>query len=105
MKLEVGSPRWDHNDIYTIKKTKNGWYVRGVMSIEGECDKTGAPYLFDNLRQDIISYPYNLGWYMEQLWDYSSSENMSESEIQEQLDLIGKWIRTTQEAAPGGIFL
>ncbi len=94
---------WGHIDRYKISKTDNGWYVANI-SINGECDKTGEPYLFENFRQDSIDYSQDLGGYMEFLWDKSTSENMSENEIQKQLDLIGKWLQTDQKASPGGIF-
>lgn len=103
LRLEVYSPRWGHIDRYKISKTDNGWYVAHI-SINGECDKTGAPYLFENFRQDEINYSPNLGMYMKTLWDKSTSCNMSEDEIQEQLDLLGKWLQTDQKASPGGIF-
>ena len=101
MKLEVDSRRQGHNDLYKIRRTANGWHVKHSR-IEGDCDKTGKPYLFNNLAQDYINYPHDLGGYMEWLWDKSA--DMSKEEIQEQLDQIGKWIRETEGASPAGIF-
>ena len=103
MELEVYSRRWGHTDRYKISKTANGWYVDHER-IKGECDETGEPYLFKNIDQDGINYPKDLGGYMEWLLDESTKKNMSEEEIQEQLDLIGEWIQITEKASPGGIF-
>ena len=101
MELEVYSRRRKAADRYQISRRANGWYVRNER-IKGCCDKTGAPGLFDCLKQDYINYPHDLGGYMEWLW--CKSAGMSEEEIQEQLDLIGEWIKITEEASPGGIF-
>ena len=103
MLLEVCSRRWGHNDRYKIRKTDSGWYITHI-SINGPCDKTGNPYLFENLRQDSINYPRDLGGYMEYLWERASAENMSKDDIQKQLDLLGEWIQTTEKATPGGFF-
>ena len=101
MDLEVYSRRWGHTERYKIIRTANGWQVQHI-GIGGDCDKTGAPYLFKNLDHDSINYPEELGGYMEWLWDQSAS--MSEESIQAELDLIGEWIQTTEKASPGGIF-
>ena len=87
MYLKVYSHRWGHDDRYRISKTDKGWHIVHI-SINGPCDKTGAPYLFENLRQDSINYPHDLGGYMKHLWKRATAENMSEDEIQKQLDLI-----------------
>ena len=101
MKLEVYSRRFGHADRYKISKTDEGWHVRHI-SPGGDCDKTGAPHLFKSLEHDSINYPQDLGGYMEWLW-YKSAD-MSEEEIQNQLDQIGEWIEITEKASPGGIF-
>ena len=101
MELEVYSRRFGHPDLYQISRTDTGWHVRH-QRIEGDCDKTGAPYLFKCLDQDGINYPHDLGGYMEFLW--CKSADMSEEEIQEQLDLLGKWIESTEKASPVGFF-
>ncbi|KKL94059.1 hypothetical protein LCGC14_1868490, partial [marine sediment metagenome] len=53
---ERSSSNWDE---YKIKRVKSGWYIEHIV-INGECDKSGEPFLFKNLRQDFISYPHNL---------------------------------------------
>jgi hypothetical protein len=104
MELEVYSRRWGHSDTYQVSKTSKGWNV-AHLAIGGACDKTGAPYLFDNLDHDSINYPQALGEYMEWLWEQATSGNMSEEQLKQNLDMIGKWIQATEQSSPGGIFV
>jgi hypothetical protein len=106
MKLEVFSHRWGRIDTYTIERTATGWKVFGLIRMtEGDCDKTGAPSLFENLDHDSINYPKDLGGYMEWLWQQAEDRKMSEAEIQENLDMLGKWIQTVEKSSPrGGIW-
>ncbi len=87
MFFEVYSHRWGHNDRYRIERTESGWEVEHA-AINGLCDKTGHPYLFKNLKQDFISYPWDLGDYMECLWDMTDTEGLSEEEVQACLEEV-----------------
>jgi len=63
--LKIFSERWDGEtgkgaerkglnwDEYKIKRIKTGWYIEHI-AINGECDKSGEPILYRNLRQDFI---------------------------------------------------
>ena len=101
MEMEVFSRRREHPDRYQISRTAKGWHVQHQM-INGDCDKDGSPYLYRCLDQDYINYPHDLGGYMEWLW--CKSADMSDEEIQAELDQIGEWIQSTEKASPGGIF-
>ena len=64
--LKIFSERWDGKtgkgaerkgsnwDEYEIKRIKTGWYIKHI-AINGECDKSGEPILYRNLRQDSVS--------------------------------------------------
>jgi len=103
MQLVVFSRRWDHDDTYTVEKTIKGWNI-SAMTIGGECDKKGAPFLYKNLDQDSINYPEELPGYMEWLWQQAYDQSLSDDQIQEELDRLGEWIKTTEKASPKGIF-
>jgi len=103
MKLELFSRRWGHADSYTVDRTEGGWNIR-FLSKGGECDKKGAPHLFENLVHDSINYPAALGGYMEWLWNQAKEKNMSDEKIQENLNLLGKWISEIEKRSPGGIW-
>ena len=104
LRLTVFTNRHGHKDNYNVKKTDTGWYITYAAHIEGACDKTGHPNLFDILGNDLVSYPRNLGYYMEYLWNQAEEMNMSDAEIQEQLNVLGNWISVTEKATPGGFF-
>lgn len=98
-KLVVFSRRWGHNDAYLVNRTADGWYIEfGVR--KGNCDKTGAPYLFEILNNDSINYPADLGGYMEWLWEQAEERHLSDKEIQSYLNNLGKWIQKIEKSTP-----
>lgn len=56
IKFKVYTRRWGHEDIYSIKRTVNGWYCE-FNTIQGECKKNGEGGLTRNLDHDSIFYP------------------------------------------------
>lgn len=102
-KLEVYSRRWGHNDTYTLERTERGWGI-SFVAISGQCDPTGEPYLYDNLRQDSINYPAHLGEYLGRLWRKAEDENLSGDEVQRHLDQLAQWIQITEKSTPDGFF-
>lgn len=103
MELKVFTRRWGHDDVYRVERTATGWHIDHI-AIGGDCDKTGAPYLFENLDHDSVNYPEDLGQYMEFLWNKAEELGMSDEQIQEQLDDLGRWISESERGSPGGIF-
>src|SRR2546428_12170866 len=86
--LRVYSRRWGHDDLYTVCRTDTGWYI-SFVSIGGDCDPSGYPYLFDNLKQDSIRYPPTLGITMRSLWRRINASNLTREQIQRELNTIG----------------
>ena len=97
----VGRKRQGSYDIYGIKRNEEGWHVE-FISIGGQCNRRGEPYLFRNLAQDGINYPYSLGDYMEFLWNQSKNKN--EKWIQQKLNVISKWICDVERTSPESKF-
>ena len=89
MKLTVLSVKWGHKNVYGIKKTNSGWYVR-YAGISGDCNDRGEPYLFDLLDRDYIDYPASLGDYFSYLWE--GSKGKGNDWIQERLDEISRML-------------
>ena len=86
-----------------LHETTTGWEVRHV-AIGGPCDKQGRPFLFDNLNQDSINYPADLGEYLEVLWDAAERNDLPEADIQACLDQLGVWIQEVEKATPSGLW-
>jgi len=103
MKFVVYSRRWSHNDSYEIKKTDKGWFVTH-LTIKGDCDKQGKPYLMENLDHDCINYPEALGEYLEYVWDKSTEENWTEDKIQEKLNEVSEWTIAVEKSSPSSDF-
>ena len=100
-KLRVYSRRWGHDDTYRFTRTKTGWNVR-FLAIGGDCDQSGRPFLFDNLRHDEIPYPSNLHWWLEWLWDQAQSQGLTAEQVQGALDEVSEWLREIEHSAPRG---
>lgn len=103
MHLEVYSRRWGHNDSYRFERTDRGWEI-GYVAIGGECDPAGDPYLYENLVQDGINYPADLGRYLAFVWETARENDLADDEVQEYLDQLGQWIQITEKNTPVGIF-
>lgn len=100
--MKIYTRRWKHEDDYHIKRTESGWDIE-VLSINGECDKTGFPYLYKNLDHDEVCYPKQLGDFMERLWDKAAEKGLKEREVQKSLNQIARWINTCEKNVPEGI--
>lgn len=103
-KITVFSHRWGHSEDYGFDRIATGWHLT-FLTDSGDCDKTGAPYLFKNLDHDSINYPKDLGGYLEWLWNKADEQSMSDADIQQHLDEIGNWIQQVEMASPvGGVW-
>lgn len=97
--FKVYSQRWRSEDTYSVRRTEFGWYVSHI-AIGGSCDKSGKPYLYENLRHDSISYPENLDIYMEWLWDKAATKGLNPSEVQKALNDLSDWVIKTEKNKP-----
>ncbi|MCB0307749.1 MAG: hypothetical protein KDD48_00135 [Bdellovibrionales bacterium] len=97
--LKIYSRRWGHFDSYTCKITNSGWYF-SFHGIGGRCNKKGHPYLFKNFRQDLICYPSDLSYVLEDLWDKVHRDKLNPNQITPKLKKIAKWISETEKNRP-----
>lgn len=99
--LRIFSRRWGHDDTYHITRTENGWILNHT-AIGGPCDKGGRPFLFENLRRDLIQYPARLEGWMEWLWDKAATVGLTSEQVQDGLRQLGEWISNSERNAPHG---
>lgn len=97
--FSVYSNRWAIDHVYTIKKTARGWHV-SYIAISGNCEPDGNPYLFQNFKQDSISYPSDLGMHLHWLWGQLDSGLLSTSETQSMLKQLGDWVSFCEKSQP-----
>lgn len=90
-RFTVSNPRWGHDDTYYLDVHEEGWTV-SHMAINGDCDPSGEPYLYRNFRQDGITYPGTLGWYMRRLFEHVKDSTLQDDEIQRRLDRLAQWV-------------
>lgn len=98
--FRVYSRRWGHEDTYCFKRTAEGWNVNFCRG--GPCDKSGRPFLFESLNQDLIQYPRGLGGWLEWLWEQAASKGLSKSEVQSALNELANWVSITEKNSPSG---
>ena len=99
--FRVFSRRWGRDDTYRLKRTEVGWHVEHLM-IGGPCDKGGRPFVFDNLRQDHIQYPSDLGGWMEWLWEQAAEQGLSPEDVQNGLQQLADWVSEVERSRPSG---
>jgi hypothetical protein len=102
-KIKIFTRRWGHYDTYQIKRISTGWYV-GHLALSGNCDKSGKPYLIENLRHDSVNYPEALPGYLEWLWDQAAELGLTPNQVQDCLNELGEWITSCEESSPKGIW-
>lgn len=101
--LKVYSRRWGHTDTYKVNRITSGWEI-GNISISGNCDKSGKPYLYENFRQDSINYPESLPGYMDWLWEQAAEQGLTHEQVQESLNQLNEWINDCEKNSPKGIW-
>ena len=89
--FSVYSPRWNRQDTYSLNVLKNGWHV-AYISIGGDCNERGEPYLYENFKQDSIQYPSGLGFEMELLFEHARDKSLSDEVIQSRLNRLAHWV-------------
>jgi len=97
--FKVYSNRWGHYDKYTLTRTKRGWYVKH-LTINGDSDPEGKPYLIENFKQDNISYPSGLPSMLGSIWRHADEEGLSKEQIQEKINKLAEWVSNCEKAKP-----
>ena len=99
--LGVYGRKYEHMDYYRITWNDNGWYIDHI-SIGGQCDISGSPYLEDNFMQDYIPGSSSANRDFAALW--AKVPSFTDDEVQDALNCIGKmasppgkWVDLTQD--------
>lgn len=105
-KLTYYTRRWGHNESLDFTLTKKGWHIpSGALSVSEDCDKTGAPCLFEQFEHDSVQYPHNIGMFFEWLWEEHNAERLTTEQIQEGFDMLSKWLQVVEQETPSsGVF-
>lgn len=97
--FKVYSKRQGHKDNYKFLRIENGWEI-SYMTIGGECDKSGFPYLYENLKHDFIEYPNGLPGYLEWLWYKAEKEGLNKQKVQSELNKLSDWVTKCEKEKP-----
>jgi len=104
MELKLYTNRLGHFDHYRIERTPEGWKVQFLDTKPSNISKDGESLLKGKAEQDSIHYPNDFGNFLACLWQYAGDNNLSDDEIQVQLDLLGEWQKATEVGRPKGIW-
>ena len=100
--FKVYSKRWGHYDTYNLKRNADGWYV-SFISIKGQCDSCGEPYLYKNFHQDWIACPKEeIKSLLSSIW--ARAENGASKEtVQKYLDEVADYVSNCERNKPDHI--
>lgn len=62
------------------------------ISIYGDCDPRGVPFLYENLTHDSIQYPSGLPVALEGVFEHARDGTLTDNEIQSRLDRLAQWV-------------
>ncbi len=93
--------RWGHPDTYKLTRTDMGWDVAQATH-RGPCDKTGHPVLYSNFTNDQVYYPSALKRRLEWVWNQAAEHGLTHDNVQDALDQLAHWVKSTTENAPSG---
>ena len=101
-KFKVYSKRWGHYDTYNLKRNADGWYV-SFITIKGQCDFNGEPYLYKNFDQDWIAHPKEeVKSLLSSIWT-RAEEGASKETVQGYLDEVAEYVSTCEKEKPDHI--
>lgn len=97
--FKIYTTRWGHFDNYTIKRTIDGWEMKGLPAGTGICEKDGKGTLVRALEQDGVAYPEEgVHYAMGILWEEADNTPMPIEILQERLNDISKWIEMVEKS-------
>ena len=98
-KLTYHTRRWDNSATLTMRKTAAGWHISNI-SINGDTDTEGSPILEQNLHQDNVRFPHDVGSFLGFIWGQLNSGDIDDERTQEMIDELGEWITTCETSQP-----
>lgn len=108
--MRLFSPRWGHDDTYTLTHTKDGWiFAHGARPLvkalgrEGK-DKAGLPTLLGVMGNDAIYPPDVLDVALGHLWDAIDTNQVTQAQAQAALTDLADWINTCTHNKPKGFW-
>lgn len=97
MSFRVYSRRWEHDDVYSVTRTVDGWKV-SHLSFNGIDDKDGSKVLIESLKHDSIQFPEEgIKYAFESLWHMADEKEMSTHELEVKLQEIADWISSIEK--------
>jgi hypothetical protein len=96
-KFSIYGRKWGENNTYDFTLLKGGWHV-ARRDIAGDCDASGAPFLFDNFTRDNINFPSNLSTALSLL--HEDQDVLSDDQVQAELTKLADWVSASEKATP-----
>ena len=83
---------FQYDDEYRFKAIPSGWEIQHGRTHNGECDVRGEPHLYNKLRDNHLTYPSDLGFYLELLHEHSRDGTKSRDEIQGLFNTLSEYL-------------
>ena len=108
--VQIYSPRWGHNDAYTIGFERDTMTIRMGMRgasclwVDGRDPKWQGESLEVILSNDHVYGPSNLSSLLEYLWTSWRNNEITDAEAEKELNEIVAWINAITAAKPNTPF-
>lgn len=109
MKMKIYTNRWGHHEVYTVKRTTEGWVFSFNLYQDIKCKVNGESLhsitneedtgFYAILRHDSVQYPKDgVRHALETLWEEADSTEMSTEVLEKKLHEIAVWISEVEKA-------
>lgn len=90
-----------YGDFTTVSLTHipTGWHLDAIAHT-GDCDRTGAPWVFSNFGQDVVTYPQKLGAWLEHAWYQIENSEWTSDVAQIRIQQLADWVSACERAEP-----
>jgi len=92
--------RWGLGET-TVHLTHNteGWYL-DASAHTGQCDRSGAPFLYSNFDQDSVAYPHKMDGTLGYVWQQIKDGAWNQAEAQQRIQELADWVTATEKTQP-----
>ncbi|MET1174593.1 hypothetical protein [Paenibacillus amylolyticus] len=97
--FKIYTSRWGSYDNYKLTRNENGWFLN-ALSYQGQCDTYGDQELTRALEHDSVSYPRNMGSFLDSIWQLAQLNGLTYDQVKNMLDELAEWISETERNAP-----
>jgi hypothetical protein len=98
-KFKFYTRRFGSDVTLNVRKTDTGWHISHI-AINGDTGPSGDPFLYANLHQDNVHFPYGLDGFFVFIWGQLHDNAIDDERAQAMFDELGEWVSTCEGSQP-----